>query len=104
LPVAVLIIPRLEPYLASAAERDTDNEVMLSAREMADVLAPLLAAGVIKGETGKRAATAINRLNLARHHLEMRNENWVPTQGHPSWLAALRASTEARVKDPEGNQ
>jgi hypothetical protein len=93
------VIPRLEPYLAAANERDAYTEGMLAAREMADVLAPLLAAGMIKGEAAKRAAGAINRLNLARFSLECAlGENKVLVPGHASWQAAA----EARLRDPAG--
>ena len=99
------IIPRLEPYLTAANERDVYGEVTLAAREMADVLAPLLAAGAIKGETAKRAGGAINRLNLARYNLEcILGENRILTPGQSSWQALARASTEARFKDPEGKR
>jgi hypothetical protein len=95
------IIPRLEPYLAGANERDAYNEVTLAAREMADVLAPLLAAGAIKGEAAKRAATAINRLNLARYSLEcILGENKVLVPGHASWQAAAAKQFKG-IKEPE---
>jgi len=97
------VVRRLEPYLVGANERDANNETMLAARAMADVLAPLLAAGAIKGEAATQAAAAINRLNLARYNLEsILGENRVLTPGHASWQAMARASTEARFKDPEG--
>jgi hypothetical protein len=93
------VVLRLEPYLAGANERDANNEIMLAARAMADVLAPLLAAGAIKGEAATQAAAAINRLNLARYNLEsILGGNKVLVPGHPSW----QALAEARFKDPEG--
>jgi hypothetical protein len=97
------VIPRLEPYLAGANERDAYNEVILAAREMADVLAPLLAAGAITGATAKHAAAGINRLNLARYNLECilgENKRLVP--GHASWQAMAAKQFEGMgVKEPE---
>jgi hypothetical protein len=97
------VLPRLEPYLVGANERDAYNEGMLAAREMADVLAPLLAAGAIKGEAVKRAAGAINRLNLARYNLEcVLGENKVLVPGHASWQAAAGARfREMGITEPE---
>jgi hypothetical protein len=96
-------VRRLTPYLVGATERDAYNEVILAARQMADVLAPLLAAGALKGSAAKEAANGINRLNLARYTLEsILGENKPLVPGHASWQAMARASTEARFQDPEG--
>jgi hypothetical protein len=94
------LVPRLEPYLVGANERDANNEVMLAARAMADVLAPLLAAGAIKGEAATQAATAINRLNLARYNLEcILGENKVLVPGDASWQAAAPKGKMPEVEE-----
>jgi hypothetical protein len=95
-------IRRLTPYLAGANERDAYNEVILAARQMADVLSPMLAAGALKGKAAKEAANGINRLNLARYNLEcIFGENKVLVPGHPSWQAMAAKQSEATgVKEP----
>jgi hypothetical protein len=96
------VIPRLEPYLISANERDWYNDGFLAARQLADICAAQLAAGKLEGLAAKRAAAAINSIHLARHNLELASgENKPLVQGHASFRAAAEARFEAEVRIKE---
>jgi hypothetical protein len=77
------VIPRLDPYLVGAAERDYYNDAIDAARQLADTCAPLLAAGVVKGRACENMQIALKRLHLARHNLE---GVWsLKTPADPGW-------------------
>lgn len=92
------VVPRLEPYLITANERDYYNEGLLVARELADICAAQVAAGKIEGKAAKRVAAMISNLHLLRHNLELVSDaEGTIGQGHTSF----RAAAETRLKEKE---
>lgn len=69
--VRELLAP-LEPYLSLVDERGLYNDALFAARQLIDLINPLLAAGVIEGRAGQKARAAIENFHLARHNIELR--------------------------------
>jgi hypothetical protein len=95
------LLQPLEPYLLSAYERGLYSDCLFAARQLIDLINPLLAAGAIEGRTGRKARAAIENFHLARHNLErMFGENAIDAGNAES--PEFQAAAEVKVRAAEG--
>jgi hypothetical protein len=100
--VRELLAP-LEPYLYLVDERGLYNDALFAARQLIDLINPLLAAGVIEGRTGQKARAAIENFHLARHNIELKfGESGVNVGNADS--DAFREGAEKRVEAAGGQE
>ena len=92
------VVPRLEPYLITANERDYYNEALVVARDLADICAAQVAAGKIEGKAAQRVEGAIKQLHFLRYNLELvADAEGTIGQGYTSFRAAAEARAEAEA-------
>jgi hypothetical protein len=93
--IADEVARRLEPYLTSAMKCALYNDALFAARQLIDLVNPLLAIDQIGGSTGKKMRQAIDNYYIAHHALERVISDDMLRQGSTGAQASMAAKVQA---------